>query len=597
MSDPSAARAKGAGSRPRDHRPGVFHLLGPSWRRAGRASRRQLAVRLTFLFIGLGIAAAIYGVSVWFLRLCYGMEVVGPLLCRRLLDIVLTVMLGVLLLSNLVTALSSFFLADDLPLLWSAPVPPRPLFAARFVQQLFQSSAMVLVFGLPVLLAFARVAGGPYTSTAVLLAVLPILIIPGALAAAVVLLLVTLLPAGRVRAIVVAFSVIAFVVLYVAVRLMEPERLLNPEGFASVVQLLSSLSGGPSAGLLPSHWATSVIAASFRDAAPSPQWPASLTTLWTGAGAATVLASTLFRTVYARAFSNSLQSRSVARLARLWARLRGQPLPAPSRLGNPGRRAPGLDWVRALGWLAPRGAHREMVVKDAKLLLRDASQWSQLVLLLALVFVYLYNFRYFRRIGESGLVDQLGLFLLGLGLAGFVTTAVSVRFAFPLVSLEGRVLWLLRSAPVEARQLLVGKLIATLPPLLIVAETLSVASSLILGVPLSLVLYGAFLSALTTVSVGSLAVGLGAVFPDYTAESAAKVASSFGGLICMMVALFCGVLLTVLAIYPAVLLHHANMPVRWLPLGLCLAGLIMTTGIACVVPMRLGARALQTLET
>ena len=36
---------------------------------------------------------------------------------------------------------------------------------------------------------------------------------------------------------------------------------------------------------------------------------------------------------------------------------------------------------------------RQLLVKDLKVFLRDVSQWSQLLLLLALVLVYLYNFR------------------------------------------------------------------------------------------------------------------------------------------------------------------------------------------------------------
>ena len=36
---------------------------------------------------------------------------------------------------------------------------------------------------------------------------------------------------------------------------------------------------------------------------------------------------------------------------------------------------------------------RHLLIKDLKIFLRDVSQWSQLLLLLALVLVYLYNFR------------------------------------------------------------------------------------------------------------------------------------------------------------------------------------------------------------
>ena len=36
---------------------------------------------------------------------------------------------------------------------------------------------------------------------------------------------------------------------------------------------------------------------------------------------------------------------------------------------------------------------RQLLIKDLKIFLRDVSQWSQLLLLLALVLLYLYNFR------------------------------------------------------------------------------------------------------------------------------------------------------------------------------------------------------------
>jgi len=573
----------------------VGMLLRPGWLRSRRLSRGQGVARTAFLLVGVGIALAIYFTAVWFLGLCYQVEVVGPLLCRRLLEIVLMVLASVLLLSNVVTALSSFFLADDLELLCGAPIPPRPLFAARFLQQLFHSSAMVLAFGLPILLAFARVAGGLSTYGTVLLVLPPLIVISGALGTVVVLLLVSLLPASRVRSLVVGLLFITFLVLYLAIRLMEPERLLNPEGFASLITMLTSLTG-PSSTLLPFHWGSEVVGGTFRDATGLDRgWALKLAALWTGAGACWTLASLLFRRLHAGAFSNSSEGRNVAALSRVWSRLRGRPLPEEGRVRSPGRRAPSVDWIRVLSGLAPRGPYREMLVKDAQLLLRDASQWSQLVLLLALVFVYLYNFRHFRQIGEAGLVSGLPLYLVGLALAGFVTAAVSVRFAFPLVSQEGRVLWFLLSAPLRPRQLLTSKLVATLPPLLVVAEALSVVSALILGVPTRLVLFSAGVAALTALSVGSLSVGLGAYLPDYRAESAAKVAASFGGLVCMSIALVIALTLVALSFYPAFLLN-SGMPPRPLLLSGCLGGMLLITLIAVLVPLWLGERALSRLE-
>src|SRR5262249_48650334 len=80
-----------------------------------------------------------------------------------------------------------------------------------------------------------------------------------------------------------------------------------------------------------------------------------------------------------------------------------------------------------------------MIIKEAKLFSRDATQWSQLLLLAALVVVYMINIK--------NLAIQLPMVrwvvsFINLGLAGFVLAALSVRFLFPSVSMEGRAFWI-----------------------------------------------------------------------------------------------------------------------------------------------------------
>ncbi|MCC6750878.1 MAG: hypothetical protein IT371_24685 [Deltaproteobacteria bacterium] len=569
--------------------PSPLGLLWPKVVPHGRAPLSHRLTRLAFFLVGVLVAVGIHQVAVWFLRLCLGVEVVGPLLCRRLLDLVLLVLSSVLLLSNVVTALSSFFLSTDLELLVAAPIPPRVLFAARFAEQLWHSSWMVLAFGVPVLFAFARVAGTGSTFIAVGAVLPPLLLVPAALGTTLSLLLVAALPASRVRGILVGVLFLAFVVLYVLARLVEPERFLNPEGFASMVTFLASLSS-PSPPLLPSHWAAQAVASTFRDAAGQGSPALMFAALVTAAGASTTVASLVFRRWHRLAYSRSHEGRTVARVSRLWGWLRRRPVAPDGALRAPGRRGAEADWLRAAGLIVPRGAPREFLIKDLKLLLRDASQWSQLVLLLALVFVYLYNFRYFRSIGETGLVGRYALFLLGMGLAAFVTSAVSVRFAFPLVSQEGRMLWLLRAAPLWPGQILRAKLLSTLPPLLFVSEVLSIASSAILGATPSMMLLGAIVAALTALTVAALSIGVGALLPDYKAESAAKVAASFGGLVCMTISIVVSLTFVALAAYPAYLLHRGLPDVATPLLVAGLAALAISAG-AVVLPLWLGSRA------
>ena len=98
--------------------------------------------------------------------------------------------------------------------------------------------------------------------------------------------------------------------------------------------------------------------------------------------------------------------------------------------------------------------------------LRDVSQWSQLLLLLALMLVYLYNFRVLdleRVPYMSGIVKNVYA-LINLGMAGFVMATVAVRFVFPAVSAEGAAFWIIRTAPIAPRDFLWSKFWTGLVP-------------------------------------------------------------------------------------------------------------------------------------
>ena len=76
---------------------------------------------------------------------------------------------------------------------------------------------------------------------------------------------------------------------------------------------------------------------------------------------------------------------------------------------------------------------RSLLIKDVKVFFRDVTQWSQLLLLVALVVVYLYNFQVLdldRIPYMSGFIKNFYAFL-NLGLAGFVMATVAARFVFP----------------------------------------------------------------------------------------------------------------------------------------------------------------------
>src|SRR5678815_470489 len=99
--------------------------------------------------MGVGVFALLFIGAAWITWQLDGYDELGEYLLRLGLSWIFMTFLAFLTFSGIITALSTFFLSDDLRLLLAAPVAARRLFYARTV---VQSSWMVIVFLTPVLL-------------------------------------------------------------------------------------------------------------------------------------------------------------------------------------------------------------------------------------------------------------------------------------------------------------------------------------------------------------------------------------------------------------------------------------------------------------
>jgi ABC-2 type transport system permease protein len=233
-----------------------------------------------------------------------------------------------------------------------------------------------------------------------------------------------------------------------------------------------------------------------------------------------------------------------------------------------------------------------LLAKDVTVFLRDASQWSQLVLLGALVGIYLYNFAALPLGDDTPLAlamrDLAAVSNLGLG--AFVTTSVAVRFIFPMVSLEGHAWWILRTAPVALGRLWWSKFWIGFVPLLGFAAVLVATTNHLLGVtPPVTALFLATLVPLTA-AVVSLGLAFGAIYPKLDTQNAAQVATGFGAIVYMLACVGLISTVTALEAWPVSRLfwHTRNdVPldagdIVWVALGL---------GAAIVVPLLVFALA------
>ena len=179
----------------------------------------------------------------------------GDYLLRLGLSWLFLTFLSFLAFSGVVTALSTFFLSDDLRLLLAAPVATRRLFHARFLRTVVQASWMVVIFLVPVLIGVGRArARAPAFYVTALLTIVPFAIIPVAVGTAVTLLLVNMFPARRARDILMLMGLLFAASLVILLRFIRPEQLLKVESLPDLTDFFATLQS-PITPLLPSFWA------------------------------------------------------------------------------------------------------------------------------------------------------------------------------------------------------------------------------------------------------------------------------------------------------------------------------------------------------
>jgi ABC-2 type transport system permease protein len=555
------------------------YLLLPSvWSSRNRVLRRERGdvPRLAlFGVVGVLVSAALFAGSFWLTLQLGDYGELGDFLLRLGLSWVFLTFLSFLAFSGVVTSLSTFFLSEDLRLLMAAPIDGRRLFYARFLRTVLQASWMVVIFLVPVLagIGVARCAPPGFYLTA-LLTVTPFVVIPVAAGCAITLLLVNVFPARRARDILMVMGVLFAAALVLLLRYLRPEQLLRVESLPDVTAFFATLQS-PLTPLLPSFWAGETLYASLQRSRDLLHAGA----LWTTALALPVLLRGASERWYFGGFSKAQEARK-ARFTK-------------------------LEMLERVARLLPLSAvRRHLLVKDLKVFLRDVTQWSQLLLLCALVLVYLYNFRVLdlERIPYmSGFLKNVYAFV-NLGMAGLVMATVSVRFVFPSVSSEGAAFWVIRTAPVSLGDFLWSKFWTGLVPVFVLTESLTIVANRLLGVDpfLEIVTAGAVL--LMSFALVGLATGLGARYPRFGADDVTQVAGSFGGVMFMVGAVLFVLVTIVLLGWPSSMyLWHA---LRRAPLGNAQRLLMASSFLAAIclslstwwLSMRAGVRALEEMD-
>ncbi len=417
----------------------------------------------------------------------------GPLLAV-VPSIVLLAALSLLVFSSFSSLLSALYLAGDLEMLLVAPVPMRAVFVVKFFGGLLPQYLLLFALLGPVLAGYGQGMGyGPLYHLCAGLALLLLPLLPAGIGALLVMAVVRVLPARRVREIVSVLGGLLGVSFYVLSQLggnLVP-RVATPDTLGAL--LAADLP------VLPSTWAGRALVAAGE-----------------GRPVALLFYGGLFLVVSLAVFSGCLVLAERLYYAG-WSNLATQSGRVRRRTSRHGQADAPPRAARPLPSMLLPPASRAILTKDLRLFFRDLSNLQALIFPLAFAGIWIYQLLS----GESAPAGPTGgPALLGelrtfgsVAIAFFICLSLSSALAGSGVSREGRSFWILKIAPISPGELLLGKLTLAYLPFPTVGSLFLVVLAALQRLSLGALLQQWLLLLLCGLGCAAFGMGLGAAFP------------------------------------------------------------------------------------
>lgn len=535
--------------------------------------------RIMLTFIALVFLVSIFSIFRNLLGYFNAIPMFGNLLIWKLLGMVFLSFMFMLLFSNVIVTISTFYLSDDMPLLLTMPLNLPAIIVSRFVHTIINSSWMVLAMGVPIFAAYTFTLKGSIMTFFFSMAIITIFLITiASLSISFAMSLISIFPARRTRDLFMLLSIAVISFIVVMFRMIKPERFTDVHELAGFSEFMKSFEA-PDAPYLPSGWAANAITA-------------------------------FFKYNYTEAYSNSIYLAvasviSVALMIFIGNKLymKGWWNTAENQLQKYKKKKIDAYDLRKL-FPYVRSNIIEVAVKDIKNFVRDSSQWPQLMMLLSVVIIYLFNVTNLPldRLPANVYAKYIHdiIFFLNMGFAGFIIAAVAARFVFSSISLEGKAFWVIRTSPLSIRKFIWEKYWMSFFPLLLLSELLIGLSIYFLKVDVFMGLVSAGMVFFFSFCISSLGVGIGAIYPKFRVDNTADIAASYGGIIYMIFSmLYVGISIVLVAIpvnayYSTRVVGTVHFSRPYIIAAMCIFLFIQI--VAFVLPMYLGERSLNDLE-
>ncbi|KAB2925462.1 MAG: hypothetical protein F9K22_03115 [Bacteroidetes bacterium] len=489
---------------------------------------------------------------------------IGLFLFHRFIGMLLFVFFVTVNLGNMVVAFTTLYRSPEVSFLLTAPVSYLNIFIIKFLDNFFYSSGTLFMVGLSVLLGYGVYFGYPWHFYLLMMfgVMVPFMFLAACIAVIVLLFLMTLAPRVNFRVLVGGIVLFYIGQIYLYFTVTSPVRLVQEVmKFYPYVNLYFGSLDPVIAKFLPNYWVSEILYFYVNDNFEA-----------VGGYVALMLLTTAGLFVLLLAAANGLYYRT-------W-------LASLSLKRLTVKRFEAKDMVFAFGrrsWFAP--VTEVLLKKEFWQFVREPAQWIHFVVMMGLLTVFLSSVSTLSIRLESPelkAVVYLVVFIFNI----FLINAVALRFGFPVMSLEGKAYWSVRSAPVRLSSVYRTKFLVTAAFLVL----LSVAVAFLSNIPYlfvrsvtdlatgrmetvtphddvrALAWMTIALTPVVTFALVSLNVALGAVYADFAEKNPVRIASSQGATMTFLLSIVYIVLLLALYYYPTLMVFNAELkqvPADW----------------------------------
>ncbi len=457
----------------------------------------------------------------------------GLYLYHQFISMILFVFFIAVNLGNVIVSYSTLYRSGEVQLLLTKPIPYTTIFILKFLDNFFYSSATLFLVAFMVLLGYGNYFGYPwYFFAGVMVFILvPFMFLSACLA--VIILMAIMKLAGRIgfRKVMAGLFTLYFILIYVFFKVSNPIHLVETVNryYPHIDGYLSQLTPG-FLQYLPNQWVADFL---FHTASGKPleALPHALTIIIAAAFAFGICVLIAHRFYY-RSWLISLHVQAAGQMPR-----------------NPDK----VRWIdfRSGSFLSPQ--LEALLKKELFAFFREPSQWIHFIVMIILMALFSFSvgtLNFSARVRDIQFLMYIVLFAFG----GFMVSSLALRFSFPMIGLEGKAFWALRSSPIKLEKVFYVKFTLGLLVVLAMAEFIAVASNMpfvrmTAARPL-LLWFGIFSAGWISIATVAVNLGLGGYFADYSEKNPIRAASTQGATLTFLLSLLYLVTIVAITIVP-----------------------------------------------